>query len=60
MDKKKRKQIHEDLEGFDVKINRFGQIESNFNIDKVNEFLNKNTHNKKLKVKKDPAEEEEE
>ena len=59
MDKKeKRKPIHEDLEGFDVKINRFGQIESNFDIDKVNEFLNKSTDDKKIKGKKEEALEE--
>ena len=61
MDKKeKSKRVHEDLEGFNVKINPFGQIESNFDIDKVNEFLNKNTDDKKLKRKKttDSGEEE--
>ncbi len=61
MDKKdKSKKVHEDLEGFNVKINPFGQIESNFDIDKVNEFLNKNTDDKKIKGRKTPATEEEE
>jgi hypothetical protein len=56
MDKKdKAKQIHEDLEGLDVKINRFGQIESNFDIDKVNEFLNRSTDDKKIVGKKKPS-----
>jgi len=53
MDKKdKRREIHEDLDGFNVKIDPFGQIESNFDIDKVNEFLNKDTDDKKVKGKK--------
>lgn len=50
MDKKEKdKQIHEELDGFDVRINPFGQVETNFDIDKVNEFLNKTTDDKKIK-----------
>ena len=61
MDKKeKSKQVHEDLDGFNVRINPFGQIESNFDMDKVNEFLNQNTEDKKIKGGKKPATEEEE
>lgn len=32
--------FHEGLEGFDIKVNSFGQMESTFEIDKLNEFLN--------------------
>jgi hypothetical protein len=57
MDKKeKSKEVHEDLEKFNVRINPFGQIESNFDIDKVNEFLDKNTGDKKIKGKKSEGE----
>jgi hypothetical protein len=59
-EKDKPKQIHEDLEGFDVKVNRFGQIESNFDIDKVNEFLNRETDDKKIKSKKEESPDSEE
>jgi len=46
--------VHKDLEGFDIKINAFGEIVSTFDIDKINEFLNKNVNDKKLKhLKKD-------
>ena len=41
--------VHPELEGFDVKINSFGEITTNFSIDKINEFLNKNVVDKKLK-----------
>jgi hypothetical protein len=32
--------FHEGLEGFDIKMNSFGQMESSFEIDKLNDFLN--------------------
>ena len=50
MKKKKKKQetpkeekasFHEGLEGFDIKVNTFGQMETSFEIDKLNAFLNK-------------------
>jgi hypothetical protein len=46
--KKKKPPIHEDLEGFDISINPFGELESTLDIDKINEFLNKNMKDKKL------------
>ena len=42
--------VHKDLQGFEVNINTFGEITTNFNIDKLNDFLNKNVDDKKLKV----------
>ena len=41
--------VHQDLQGFEVKINTFGEITTSFNIDKLNDFLNKNVDDKKLK-----------
>lgn len=41
--------VHPELEGFDVKINSFGEIISTYDIEKINEFLNKNVVDKKLK-----------
>ena len=53
MDKKeKQSRLHKDLKGLDVRINPFGQIESNFDIDKVNKFLNENVDDKKIKGQK--------
>ncbi|MEO1257955.1 MAG: hypothetical protein AAFZ15_04130 [Bacteroidota bacterium] len=41
--------VHNDLQGFEVKINTFGEITTSFNIDKLNDFLNKNVDDKKLR-----------
>lgn len=40
--------VHKDLSGFEISINQFGEIKSNMDIEKVNEFLNKNVEDKKL------------
>jgi len=52
---KKKSRVHQDLEGFEIKVNEHGEIISNYSIDKINEFLNKNVDDKKL-VKRDAAE----
>ena len=41
--------VHEDLKGFNVKINTFGEIITSFNIDTLNDFLNNNVDDKKLR-----------
>jgi len=48
-------EVHEDLKGFDIKIDTFGEIKSNIMVDKLNDFLNENVDDKKLR----PSEEEE-
>ena len=57
MTKKKKKEeeprVHEELKGFKMEINSFGEISSSFSIDKINEFLNKNVEDKKLKERED-------
>jgi hypothetical protein len=40
--------VHKDLDGFEVSIGQFGELQSNMNIEKINEFLNKNVDDKKL------------
>ena len=47
--KKGKPEVHDDLKGFDIKINEFGEIITNFDVDKVNEFLNENVDDKKLR-----------
>ena len=42
MKKKGKPRVHEDLCGFDIKINPFGELQSNLDIDKINAFLNEN------------------
>lgn len=45
--------VHKDLEGFDIQINSFGEIVTSFEIDKINQFLNKTVDDKKLRHRKD-------
>ncbi len=43
--------VHEELKGFDIKINEFGEITSSLNVDKLNKFLDENVEDKKLMEK---------
>ena len=45
------KEENKNLPGFDIHINSFGEVQSTYDIDEVNAFLNKNLTNKKLKKK---------
>ncbi len=47
LQKKTRPTIHSDLKDFDIKINAFGQMETNYSIDMLNKFLNEKTNDKK-------------
>jgi len=40
--------VHKDLDGLEISVDQFGEIKSNMNIEKINEFLNKNVDDKKL------------
>ncbi|MBL6449700.1 hypothetical protein JMN32_25545 [Fulvivirga sp. 29W222] len=54
--KKKKKvqpKVNPELEGFNIEIDSFGEIKTNFNIDRINEFLNKNVEDKKLAERDD-------
>lgn len=57
MPKKKPKKgdpnVHNNLKGFNIKINEFGEIISNLEIDKLNEFLDENVDDKKLRDRDD-------
>ncbi len=46
--KRETPKVNPDLEGFDIKIDTFGRIKSNYNIEKINKFLDKNVKDKKL------------
>lgn len=54
----KKPKIHEELSGFNIRINEFGEIETTFEIEKINTFLNENVDDKKLRDQKDNVEEE--
>lgn len=59
--------VNPELKGFNVEIDSFGELKTSYNIDKINDFLNKNVEDKKLleredykKLKKGKSSEEEE
>ena len=45
--------VHPELDGFEIKIDKFGKIQSSLPIEKLNEFLNKNVDDKKLRNRKE-------
>lgn len=51
--KEEKARVHEELEGLEFNINEFGEIESNFEIEKLNKFLNKYVDDKKLRGRDD-------
>lgn len=54
---KKNPKVNPELEGFDLRVDSFGEIKSNLSIDKLNEFLNRNVADKKLKDRSSLADE---
>ncbi|MEO9965186.1 MAG: hypothetical protein ABJF11_05335 [Reichenbachiella sp.] len=51
--KKTKPKVNSELDGFEVNINSFGEIKSTMKIDELNQFLNKNVEDKKLKDRED-------
>jgi|GEM_PF-2230275 hypothetical protein len=47
--------VHSDLRGFEVSIDQFGELKSNMNIEAINNFLDKNVDDKKLRVRHEKA-----
>jgi len=50
---KNKPKVNPELDGFEVSINPFGEIKSNFEIDRLNEFLDQNVDDKKLRDRDD-------
>lgn len=50
---KPKPKVHKELRGFDVSIDSFGEIKSNMDIEKINQFLNENVDDKKLAERED-------
>lgn len=50
---KQKPKVHSELQGFDIRINPFGEVISNIDIDKINEFLDDNVEDKKLTDRED-------
>ena len=51
--KQNKARVHRDLDGLEVSINQFGELKTNMNIEKINEFLDKNVEDKKLEERTD-------
>ena len=48
--------VNKELEGFDIEIDAFGEIKTNYDINKINEFLNREVDDKKLRhLKETPS-----
>ena len=52
-DQKEKPKVNKELEGFDIQIDSFGEIKSSLNIETINEFLNRNVDDKKLRDRDD-------
>ena len=50
---KPKPRVHKELQGLDITIDQFGEIKSNMNIEKLNEFLDQNVDDKKLAERED-------
>ena len=46
--KKRKPRVHSQLEGFEVSVDQFGELQSNMPIEKLNKFLDENVDDKKL------------
>ncbi|MCB0706022.1 MAG: hypothetical protein KDC34_11955 [Saprospiraceae bacterium] len=57
--KKGNPEVHKDLSGFDIRIDAFGEIKSNVEIDKLNRFLDDKIEDKKLIGRSTDSSEEE-
>jgi hypothetical protein len=53
---KPKPRVHKELQGFDISIDSFGEIRSNMNIEKINQFLNENVDDKKLSEREEAEE----
>lgn len=46
-------EVHEELKGFEIKINEFGEVVSNIEKEEINKFLDENVEDRKLKEREE-------
>jgi hypothetical protein len=51
--KQEKPRVHNELKGFEVSIDTFGELKSNLPIEKLNSFLDENVDDKKLAERED-------
>ena len=49
--------VNKELDGLEIKINEFGQIITNYDVNDINRFLNRNVDDKKLRDRDDISDE---
>lgn len=54
----KKPKVHKDLDGFNITVNKFGEIQTPYDLDKLNDFLDKNVDDKKLRNRKEGEEDD--
>lgn len=52
-EKVKKPKVNKELSGFDIRINTFGEIVSEYDLDNINNFLNRTVDDKKLRDRDD-------
>jgi hypothetical protein len=52
----KKPKVNQELKGFNIRINSFGEIISDYDLDKINGFLDRNVDDKKLRDRGDTGE----
>lgn len=53
LSKRETPKVNPELDGFDIKIDTFGEIKTNYDVDKINKFLNRHVDDKKLRDRDD-------
>ena len=53
LNKRETPKVNPELDGFDIKIDTFGEIQTNYDVDKINKFLNRHVDDKKLRDRDD-------
>ncbi len=57
--KTEKPKVNRELEGFDIQVNSFGEIITSYDVNKINDFLNRNVDDKKLRDRDDLFEDSE-
>lgn len=60
LSKRETPKVNPELDGFDIRIDTFGEIKTNYDVDKINQFLNRHVDDKKLRDRDDVQPEKEE
>ena len=54
--KKNKPKVHKELEGFNIRINEFGEMETTVPVERLNSFLNEKVTDKKFNISEEDEE----